>query len=701
MNEIKKIVKILNDKETQNWINKFLSAHVNDNNLSKEEIIKLKEIVDMAQAIYNYSGESTGISDETYDILYEKLDMVNDIKITVPIISSSNKIGYHKFKSLRGTLDKIYYLSEEDAKDNVNKSRRGLPEWVASAERKIKEKTGKSINLWDEDIYVFPKWDGVSCIFEFSNDGKLERALTRGFTETNEAQIVTHIFEDIVTSPFTKSYGSGYGIKTEIMMSNDDLEKYNTIYNCDYKNSRSIVSSIMNSDEKDDRVKYLKIMQLRMSYIDENENESLQELVPGAFEEPHLLCKLRDTEKIKSFAFNHKNVNGLRCDGAVIYIINPEIQKILGREHEKQKYEVAFKFTEETGYSKVKDIKFTMGLFGSVNPILEIKPIKLKGNTIQNISLGSMARFNELKLAKGDKVKVLYDIIPYVVMDENDKNCKRSDNKPFEAPTHCPDCGEELQIKDSESGELLYCMNQKCPCRIKGKILNYFNKMHIDGISFATVDQLYEEGYLKSIIDIYNLKNVKKSLQKLEGFGKQSVKIIIDAIESNKEVSQSQMLGAIGIEGISTKTFEKILSYLSYDELLDLCWNYEGKAMNTLTEIPGIKDKSALKIINGIKENEKLILDLEEELSLIPFEKQRARFKVCFTKIRPDKKLSDIIKRKGGIYTDSLTKDIDVLVIPMSGVTSSKVTKAQKYGIPIISISETEKYINDNYPSFS
>ena len=436
-------------------------------------------------------GRSTLCNDEhLWTVLYNKL-----------------KVGYHKYKSLRGTLDKIYYLSEEDGKDVANKSRRGLPEWVESSQRKIRELTGKNIDLWNEEVYVFPKWDGVSCIFEFSKDGKLERALTRGFTETNEAQIVTHIFEDSVTGPWI-GRDHPYGIKTEIMMSEDDLATYNSIYNTDYKNSRSIVSSIMNSDEKDDRIKYLQIMSLRVSEIIDGE-ESLQTLAPGAFNRPFLRCRLKDIETIKNFAFANKYVNGLRCDGAVIYIIDENIQKILGRENNKQKFEVAFKFTEETGYSKVKNINFTIGLFGRINPVLEIKPIKLKGNTITNISLGSYSRFKSLNLAEGDKVKILYDIIPYCVFDENDEHCKRSGNTPFDAPENCPECGEPLTTKvdvsnkelimhklltpdSEEDGSILYCSNKDCPCRQKGRILNYFNKMHIDGISYATVDVLYE-----------------------------------------------------------------------------------------------------------------------------------------------------------------------------------------------------------------
>ena len=647
--EIKKREKFLKKKETQKFIKDVLHQQ---EPLTKEQAEFLTKIVNYAQTVYNYSGEDTGITDEEFDILFEKLDMMEEMKISTEIVSNM-KTGYHRYPSLRGTLDKIYYLSEDEKENAVNKNRRSLIDWIETSGRKIYEKTGKHVNLMEEEIYVFPKWDGVSCIFEFDKTGKLQRALTRGFTETNEAQIVTHIFEDIITG----------------------------------------------SDEKDDRVKFLRIMQLRLSYMINGE-ESLQELSPNALNTDFISCKLGDIETIRKFAEHHREVNGLRCDGAVIYIKDQKIQNLLGRENEKQKFEVAFKFTEVHDYSKVTGIRFQMGLFGSVNPILEVKPVILKGNTIQNISLGSMARFEELKLAEGDKVKVLYDIIPYVVFDNDDENCKRSGNKPFETPTTCPDCGEPLDVVTSATGNSYYCRNKKCPCIIKGRILNYITKMLIDGISYATVDQLYDEGYLKSISDLYKLEKHRKDLCKLEGFGKQSVKLILDEIENKKTVNEARFLSAIGIEGIGLKIFEKILGIITYDELMDLCFNYKGKAIKTLVEIPGIKEKTAIKIIDGIKDNEKLILELEEILNLVSFKKEKARFKACFTKIRPNDDLSDFITVKGGLATDTLTKDVDFLVIPMKGVTSSKTEKAQKWGIPVIALNECESYINENYPLF-
>jgi DNA ligase (NAD+) len=686
---MKDLISTMKSEEIQNFIHPIIDNYQMD----KNDAPLVKTIIDCAQTIYNYSGESTGLSDSEYDVLYELLTNIDgEIGITVPIVSKG-KTGYHKFKSLRGTLDKVYALSDDDELEN--KSRRSLDDWIKSSEAKIKAKTGKNVDLNDEEIYVFPKFDGVSAIFEFDSMGNLERVLTRGFTETNEAQDITHLF-NWVGKDWVNGIpiGKPYGLKTEIMMSDEDFEKYNAIYNSNYKQSRSIVSSIINSDEADDRVKYLQIMQLRYSYLEDGE-ESLQKLAPGAFNTPYIRCRLSDRDAIRKFASEHKYANGLRCDGAVIYIINEELQKILGRENDKQKFEVAYKFTEESAYSKIKDIKFTAGLFGRINPVAVIKPVKLKGNTIENVSLGSMGRFKELNLAKGDKVKILYDIIPYLVYDNDDEHCKRSGENPIEMPWCCPECGKPLEFSDS--GDMCYCINKDCPCKKKGKILNFFNRMNIDGISYATVDTFYREGYLEKIEDVYKLKDNYKKLCKLDGFGKRSIDLIINAIEEHRDVPASQMLGSIGIENVSTKTFEKVLQMITFDELMELSLNEEGKAVSVLTLVPGIKDKTARKIIQGIKENEKLIEFLEEELIILQEPKSRDyKYTVVFTKVR-DEELEKWTETHEGKVLDSLTKDTSVLVVPVLGVESSKVSKAEKYGIPIVPIADYKKYVMDNF----
>lgn len=692
---IEKMDSIMHSKEIQDILDEFQKVY-QGTQLSEEQILNYQTIIKIAQVIYNYTGLDTGMDDTVYDALYETVERsgaIMDDYITVP--NPNKEVYHHTYKSLRGTLDKIYYLREEDNKE-INKSRKGLEEWVKSSERKIKEKTGEDINLWNEDIYVFPKWDGVSVVFTFNKHGKLKQALTRGYTVTNEAQNISHIFKDWVVGPFD-DFDRDYGLKTEVMMSENDLYSYNKKYKTTYKNSRSIVSSIINSDDVDDRVSYLQILSLRTSYLMDNGEESLQKLAPAAFNRPFIQCKLSETEKIEEFAMNHRYVDGLRCDGAVIYIINEKIQKLLGRENEKQKFEVAYKFTEESTYSKIVDVEFTTGLFGTINPVAVFEPVKLKGNTIDHASLGSMDRFRELHLAKGDKVKILYDIIPYCQFDETDNKCKRSGKNPIEEPTYCLECGSPLEIRGNTG---LYCANEKCPCRKKGKILNYLNKMNIDGISYATIDVLYEEGFVKSIKDLYKLKDQKSKLLNLNRFGKKSIKNLLHSIDANRETTQANFLGSLGIPSVSKKTFQAVLRVMTYDDLIQTCMNEEQEnVIGLLSVVPGIAEKTAIKIYEGLQENKKLIEFLEDELDLIDehlMTNSSGDFSVCFTKIR-DKDLEDWIVSKGGTVVDNVTKNTDVLIVPMKGVTSSSTKKAEKYNIDIIPIQEFKDYIINKF----
>ena len=681
----------MNTKEMKRIYNAFFENYVfsNKEEPNDDEIELLRLILEGTKSIYEYSGEETGISDSEYDSLleyYKALTKTDEI-FTDQLISSEETVN-HKYVSLRGTLDKIYKLTDDDVLKNP--SQKSITDWVERTQRKIKERTGKEINLWDCDVLVMPKFDGVSCVFECNNNGKLLRALTRGDTTRNEAQDVTHIFKDIYTGPFKDAF-SEYGEKTEIMMLNEDLDTYNETYHKDYKNTRSIVSSIMNSKEVDERINYLKIISLRYSmYI--NGEESPQEISPGMYNFPHIICKLREVEKIRDFSFQHKFVNpGFRCDGSVIHIIDKDVQWILGRENEKQKYEVAFKYTEEKEYSEVTGIYFSPGLFGRLTPVVKFKPKKMKGNKVEKASIGSLKRFKKLNLAIGDKIKVLYDIIPYVMFDENDENCYRSNNEPIEIPRRCPDCGKELV--SSEKGNILYCKNKDCTWRIKGKILNFIKKMNIGEISYETVDTLYNLGYLTKIEDLFSLKEYKKELKEINNFGEKKVSKVLKEIEEIAPMSQASMLGAIGIEGVSTKKFQAVLDYLSYNELIEFA--LEG-IDTVFTEIPTIKEKTAEKIIQGIQENISLIIFLEKKLTLFEEKSSSSLFSVCFTKIR-DKEKEAFIKEHGGKVVDNVTKDTSFVVVEREGITSGKTKDAEKYGIPIITIDKMEQYITENF----
>lgn len=665
-------------------------AHINMKGFSEEEYLMISNLVYILQTVYNYSGEDTGVSDEDYDILYEVLENQDIEIITTPILKSD--VVYHKYKKLRGTLEKIYALDDEE--ELSNKSRKRLSDWVKRSELSIYNLTGQRVNLWNEEIYLFPKWDGVSIIFEINEKNEIERALTRGNTELNEAEDKTFIFKQIeskVIIPEMK--GKAYGLKTEVMMDEEILNEYNERYGTDYKSTRSIVSSIINTDALDGREQFLEIVKLRVTEIVDGE-EQIEKLAPEVFERPFIRCQLKDLESIRRFSNDHKYVNGLRCDGSVIHIINTKIQKILGREKEKNKFEVAYKFNEEIAYVKLKDIIFQMGTFGNLNPVAIIEPVVMKGNTIQRVSLGSMQRFYTLKLSKGDTVQIRYEIIPYLNFDENDPKCKKNKKNPvIEAPLYCPECGEKL-----EYDEFGYpaCVNPDCDFLKKKRIVNYLKKMNIAGISYETVSTLYDNKVIKTIKDLYRLKKRKKDVINIPGLGEEKYKNLISEIESHRKVVDSILLGSIGIAHASKEVFKKILQLYTIDDIVDFA---DANVWEPLTDVNGIGERKAKMVVSGMRENRSLIQFLMDELEIISGRDARfyqTRFKACFTKIR-SKEITKLIEDRGGTVVDNVTKDTDFLIVPSLNVTSSSIVKAKKYEIPIICIDDVESYIEKEY----
>ncbi len=665
-------------------LNRFDSGDVN---LDKTDLESLTGIVEIAFYIYTYSDFQTHISDPDYDKLYELIVLNGKEEfITLPSISKNKETAYHSYPQLRGTLSKIHYLNQPNKKEN--KSRKSLDSWIDKTENLYYKKTGKHIDLRSLDIYVFPKWDGVSAIFEFNKDGSLNRALTRGYTKFNTAEDISHHFNGLKRNLRTLDGGPtkeiAYGLKTEIMVEESTVEEYNQHYSKDYKQSRSIASGIINSDVPDERNKYLVIMQLR--YIEENSD--IEELCPEVFDHPFIRTKLGNYDDIENFAQEHRYADGLRCDGAVIYIIDKDVRRILGRDNDKNNFEVAYKFTEESAYSTVTDIEFQVGLLGRITPVVKFKPIKMKGNTISSASLSNIERMEELRLAKGDKVKILYDIIPYATIDV-ECEYERSGNNPIRPKEECPSCGEKLD----RVGPFLLCTNMECDCRKKGLILNYLVKLRIMDISYAIVDALYDMGILRNIADLYKLELHEDEIVNTDGFGKVSFDNWIRQINDKRRVPDYLVLGALGISGIAEKNFELILNKYTLDELLDII---DDKDIDSLVSIKGIGEKKAKKIISGIKEVKPLIKFLRKELDIYHESLSDVKFTVCFTKVR-DIELEKYIISLGGKVVNSVTKDTTYLVVPNLDTNSSKIKNANKYGTKIVVIDRLKSVLDKEY----
>jgi NAD-dependent DNA ligase len=679
----------IQEKDKMKRINYY--AHLIDirtDPLTESQLGELDAICNILQAIYT-SDAGSPIADTTYDILQEMLIDMGIPRLTGSIeINDNKKIG-HTFKTLRGTLDKIYYLTTDEPR--TNKSRKYLDEWKKSTEALYEKKSGNKINLDDVRIVVTPKFDGTSVVLEW--DGKNALWLSRGLTASNLASD-----ESIHMKRFNSIFATGEpkGVKFELMISEESKDKINELYvNKPYHNSRQIVTSIMNSNEPDFKEEYLVPVPLRLIHP----GEDVEEIHPLIYEKfPTLTCKLGDREKIREFANNNQYVrtNGndkLRTDGAVITILDKNIQRILGRDNNINNFEVAYKFTEEFAYTKVKNVEFYVSEFGYITPVLVTNDVILKGNTINHISLSNKERFDELNLCYGDTIKILYDIIPYATLDN--KCPKQPNGRKIEFVKRCPRCHEHLDLNAVQ----VQCKNMSCPSRIVGNIMNYCNKVRIQNIGFNTLDTLYSAGLLPNgIRSLYQLKKKKLEIQDLEGFGKLKAGKIIGEIEAKRRLKDFEFFGAIGIEGLSTKTFKQIFQHISVEDLINMINDKNFDLLEAkLTSINGIgyyKAKTFREQYKDVK-SRKALRKLLNEISITSTYGIAKDYKgrVVFTGCRSNNDLDKFLESKGYESSDSWSNDASYLIIPREGFTSSKTTKANDRNIPIITLDKIREVI--------
>lgn len=707
----------LQEKDKKKLINYFLHKDkINNEPLKDGELSQLIALVEILQILYNSSVDSP-ISDDDYDTLQEMLVNMGIPRLTGSIeINSANKVN-HQYTNLRGSINKFYYLYPHEKR--TNKSRKYLHELIKWMESKYEKNTGKKINLEEAKVLLQPKFDGASCTLEASSDKKM-KWVTRGDTGVNKASDVSHImnifnnlyrgvssFIDIdylggvKNEEFINEVIGDFGIKFEVMMTEDNKEKINKLYrDRPYKNSRQIVTATLNSNEADFKADYLYPIPLRIMKKGDKTEQIHPDLVNNF---PTKVCKLSDRDIIKEFANENRWVlrNGMRfrTDGVVLTILDPKLQEALGRENNMNNFEIAYKTTEECAYSKVRDVEFYVSEFGFITPVLVVNPVILKGNTIDHISLSNKERFDELFFAYGDDVKVLYDIIPYATRDEK---CNRVKNgRKIEFVPQCPKCREELEFtemvlnKETQQMERrnlvqIQCKNKNCPARLIGRILNYCKNLRIQNIGYQTLDTLHCMGLLKKgIRSLYKLKKKTVEIEALEGFGRLKTRKIIAEIESKRRLKDYEFFGSIGIENLSMKTFQSIFNQIRYGSFMEMMnlKNFDSM-LSQLLEIEGMGDKKSEALVDYLKSNENRleIQKLLEELSIYETyqESSISKGRIVFSGCRPTSEEEEILKSHGWEVSDTWSNKAKYLVVPSADYESGKVANAKTAGVPII-----------------
>ena len=552
---------------------------------------------------------------------------------------------------------------------------------------------------YDDVEYICElKIDGLAMSLMYEN-GKLVYGATRGNGSVGEE--VTHNIRTIKSIPLTISDKRTLEVRGEVYMPRESLKKINEKRK---ENGETLFANCRNAAsgsirQLDSNVAATRGLDMFIYTFCDNEmfgitsqSESLNKANELGFktnnERRVCLGIERVIDYIKEYALKRDSL-AYDIDGVVIKVNDMNLHDQIGYTMKVPKWAIAYKFPAVEVKTKLKDIIYTVGRTGKITPNAVLEPVLVAGSTISRATLHNEDFIKERDIKIGDNVYIRKagDVIPEVVKVE--KEDRTGNEIEFKMIESCPMCGSVLsKIAD---GAHHYCLNPNCDARNIEAIIHYVSKgaMDIEGLGEKVVEELYNLGFIKSVVDIYDINSYANELKNLEGYGEKSINNMIDAIEKSKTLSLERVLFALGIKEVGAKT-SKILAKRYRD--IDALFAVSEEELKNIKDIGEVMAKSIFDYFNN-EENKALISKLKDSGVNMLYIDNNGDFKetifnnknVLVTgtleKYKRDE-IKELLDNLGANVVSSVSKKLDFLIVGTDP--GSKLEKAQNLGIRII-----------------
>ena len=649
--------------------------------MAEDKTKRIRELIGTLRAAGRaYYQESREImSNFEYDKLYDELVSLEKETGIVFANSPTQNVGYEVVSALPKERHEKPMLSL-----NKTKSVEELADWLGG-------QTG--LLSW--------KMDGLTIVLTYQN-GTLVKAVTRGNGEIGE--VITANAKAFVNVPLNISYQGELILRGEAIIRYSDFEKINEqIEDVDakYKNPRNLCSGSvrqLNSEITAQRqVHFYAFSLVKADGIDfkNSRKEQFEWLKTQGFEvvEYHEVTKetLPETVKMYSEAIAE---NDTPSDGLVLLYDDIAYGQSLGRTAKFPRDSIAFKWADEIQETKLLYIEWSASRTGLINPVAVFEPVELEGTTVSRASVHNISIMEALELGAGDRITVYKAnmIIPQIA-----DNLTRSGVR--DIPEACPVCGGQTEVRQLNDVKSLYCTNPDCQAK-KIKSFTLFTSrdaLNIAGLSEATLEKFIGVGMIHEYADIFHLDRHQEEIVEMDGFGQKSYDNLIAAAEKASHTTLPRMVYGLGVAGIGLANAKMICRHFKND--------FEAMRHATveeLVEIDGIGEVLAqawTAFFSDGKNNAivdhllaELTLEAGDEESSEGADEAFAGMNFVITgsleHFKNRKELQELIERRGGKVTGSVTSKTNYLINNDVASSSSKNKKARELGVPILSEEE-------------
>ena len=554
------------------------------------------------------------------------------------------------------------------------------------------------------------KFDGTAICLTYKN-GKLERALTRG--DGTKGDDVTRNVLQIPSIPHTLKEGTGYPdefeIRGEIYMPYKAFDKLNRQRELDeeqpFANPRNAASgSLKLLDPKAVKGRGLECTLYHLltdTPVASTHTEALSLASQWGLPVSEHIKECRSVEEVEKYILywdTRRKELPYATDGIVIKVNQLPVQTSLGYTAKSPRWATAYKFKPEEAKTKLLSIDYQVGRTGAVTPVANLEPVQLSGTKVKRASLHNWDQIKLMDIHIGDYVYVEKggEIIPKITRVALDD--RGFDIVPVEFPQTCPVCGTPL-VKDEEEAKH-FCPNSDfCPPQIKGKFIHFVGRKAMDiNAGEATVEQLYNKGYIKDLADLYTL--TKEQLLTLDKWKEKSADNFLKSLEQSRKVPFERVLFALGIRYIGETTAKNLAGEFGN---IDAIANATREQLLATEEVG---DKLADSIISWFSNPQHIStivrlkeagLQMEVDISDKVIESEILKGKTIvisgnFSISRDDMKA--LIERHSGKVGSSISGNTTYMVAGEK-CGPSKLEKATKLGVEIISEEEFLKFVNE------
>ena len=560
--------------------------------MHSERILQLRALLHQYNHQYYVLNQPT-VSDREFDELLSELQSLEaqhpelfDPNSPTQRVGSDISVNFtqvaHKFPML--SLSNTY-------------SREEVTEWY--------ERVCADLGVSAVDICCELKYDGLSISLTYKN-GQLVRAVTRGDGEKGDD--VTATVRTIRSIPLQLKADSGYPaqfeIRGEILLPWESFEQLNAERELReeplFANPRNAASGTLKS--KDSRVvaqrkldAYLYAV-LGEDLVATAHADNLQAAQQWGFKVSDATRVCHSLDEIFDFLSTwdeQRKSLPVATDGVVLKVNALAQQETLGFTAKSPRWAIAYKFAAERGLTRLEKVTFQVGRTGAVTPVANMAPVQLAGTVVKRASLHNEDIIRQLDLHIGDQVYVekAGEIIPQIVGVETSAR-DESLGERVEFIRNCPECGTPLVRYEGEAAH--YCPNDSgCAPQIKGKMVHFISReaMNIMSLGPEVVDKWYEQGLLKSVVDLYRLQLTQWDGTWWLSCGEfvsplfqgsaeapspclmvtqRATQKVLDGIETSKSVGFDRLLFALGIRFVGKVAAKNLaLHFRSMSALLE------------------------------------------------------------------------------------------------------------------------------------